>query len=66
MAKDKKYYAGDLLTKIGCGIFGGAGVALYYNFFISGERLWPPFFLSLIVGSILAVIGYFLVMKHDK
>jgi hypothetical protein len=66
MKKHRNYYAGDMLSKIGCGLLGGAGVALYYNFATSGEKYWTPFITLLVIGGIIAIFGYHFIMRYDN
>jgi len=57
----KKYFLwalSDALTKIGCGIYGGAMVSYFFNLSL-GKPVYLQIYLAFIVfGSLLLIVGY--------
>ena len=61
MAKNRFYWMGDMLTKIGCGVCGGYIVA-----FSIGKIEKSQYYLGVIVPMCLILIGYYLISKNEE
>jgi len=68
--KHPLYYTGDILTKIGCGFFGGSCVGLLYNSSPTDVNkvviIESTFFLLLLIGGGIILLGLLLIMLFDK
>ena len=65
-----QWATGDIFTKIGGGIFGGAVVALYYNYLVLKPadplKLFFPFIVLIIIGIGFIVFGYYQIQKSKN
>ncbi|PIN78917.1 hypothetical protein COV14_01640 [Candidatus Woesearchaeota archaeon CG10_big_fil_rev_8_21_14_0_10_33_12] len=68
--KHPLYYLGDILTKVGCGFFGGACVSLLYNISTTDMNkvviIEKAFFWLLFIGTFIILLGTVLIAFFDK
>jgi len=61
MAKSNTYYMGDVLSKIGCGLMGGAATQIHI---IGSMKTMPTG--ALILAGCCVIFGVYIMKKYDK